>query len=150
MKKVILSFVAILGITMFTNTANAQSKEQEAVKKVINNYFSALNSSDTNKVVSLYTTDGILFANGAPTATGTEQLKGTYQYVFNNFTYTLQVTIDEVVVSGNYAYARSTSKGSYVIKANGEKADDNFRELYVFRKVKGEWKMVNYMYNKSK
>jgi ketosteroid isomerase-like protein len=55
-----------------------------------------------------------------------------------------------VEVSGNKAFARSTSKGSFVIKASGQTVADENRELFVFEKVNGQWKIARYMYNKAK
>jgi uncharacterized protein (TIGR02246 family) len=124
--------------------------EKSAIEKLISSYQEALNASDTGKVIALYTKDGVLMANAAPTAEGIEQVKGTYQYVFNNFSYTLQFSIIEIEVSGNYAFARSTSKGSFIIKASGQTVPDENRELFVFEKVDGNWKIARYMYNKTK
>ncbi|HLF35735.1 MAG TPA: nuclear transport factor 2 family protein [Cyclobacteriaceae bacterium] len=70
--------------------------------------------------------------------------------VFSNFTYTLKFTVLEIQVSGSTAFARSTSKGSFVIKSKGQTAEDENRELFVFEKQKGEWKIARYMYNKAK
>lgn len=149
MKKVVFGFLT-MAISLLANTVNGQTKEQTAVKTIITNYFKALNASDTNKVVSLFSSNGVLLANGAPTATGTDQLKGTFQYVFDNFSYSLEVTIGDVVIQGNYAIVSSTSKGSFIIKSNNQKVDDDFRETFILKKEKGIWKIVRYMYNKSK
>ena len=89
-------------------------------------------------------------ANSAPTAEGAGQVKGFYQYVFDNFSYTLQYSIIEIEISGNYAFARSTSKGSFIIKAKGQTIPDENRELFVLEKVDGKWKIARYMFNKSK
>ncbi len=142
--------MTFLSVLFFATTVKAQGKEQAAVKTVVQNYFEALNASDVNKVTSYFTTDGVLLAPGAPTATGTEQLKGTFKYVFDNFTYTLAVSIAEVTVQGNYAFVASTSKGSFVIKASNQKIEDDFRETFILKKVNGQWKIARYMYNKSK
>jgi len=124
--------------------------EKSAIEKLIFAYQDALNASDVKKVIELYTKDGVLMANSAPTAEGAEQVKDTYQYVFDNFSYTLQFSIIEIVVNGNIAFARSTSKGSFVIKSSGQTVPDENRELYVFEKVGGNWKIARYMYNKTK
>jgi len=124
--------------------------EKSAIEKLIFSYQDALNASDVNRVIELYTKNGVLMANSAPTADGAEQVKGTYQYVFDNFSYTLRFSIIEIEVNGNYAFARSTSKGSFVIKASGQTVPDENRELYVFEKVGGNWKIARYMYNKTK
>ena len=124
--------------------------EKSAIEKLISSYQEALNASDVSKVIELYTKKGVLMANSAPTAEGADQVKGTYQYVFDNFSYKLQFSIIEIEVIGNYAFARSTSKGSFVIKASGQTVPDENRELFVFEKVDGKWKIARYMYNKSK
>ena len=150
MKKVSLISALLASVFFISIMASAQNDQKAAVEKLIFSYRDALNASDANKVVGLYTTDGVLMANAAPTAEGTAAVKGTYQYVFDNFKYNLQFSIIEVVVNGNTAFARSSSKGSFVIKSSGETVSDENRELFVFEKVKGEWKIARYMYNKAK
>lgn len=150
MKKSFFGFMAIGSLLMSGNTSSAQSNSKTEVEKVVQGYFKALNASDGAKVVSHFTENGVLLPSAAPTAEGTEQLKGNYQYVFDNYTFDLKVTIASVTVQGNYAFVRSTSKGSLGIKANGQKVEAEFRELYVLQKVKGSWKIANYMYNQSK
>ncbi|TCC98312.1 SgcJ/EcaC family oxidoreductase [Pedobacter psychroterrae] len=142
--------MAILAVVFFATTVNAQSKDQAAVKTVVQNYFGALNASDVNKVASYFITDGVLLAPGAPTATGTDQLKGTFKYVFDNFTYILAVAIADVTVEGDYAFVASTSNGSFVIKSSNQKIEDDFRETFILKRVNGQWKIARYMYNKSK
>lgn len=89
-------------------------------------------------------------ANAAPTAEGVEQVKRAYQYVFDNFKYSLEFNILEIEASGNTASARSTSNGSFVVKASGQTVADENRELFVFEKENGQWKIARYMYNKTK
>ena len=124
--------------------------EKSAIEKLIFSYQDALNASDIDKVISLYTQNGALIANAAPTADGVDAVRGTYQYVFDNFSYTLQFSIIEIIVNGDSAFARSTSKGSFVIKTNGQTVADENRELFVFDKENGQWRIARYMYNKSK
>lgn len=150
MKKVFASLTLIAALVFIGAEAKAQSNEKAAIEKLIFTYQDALNASEANKVVALYTNDGVLMANAAPTAEGAAAVKGTYQYVFDNFTYNLKFSVLEVVVNGNTAYALSTSKGSFVIKSSSQTVPDENRELFVFEKVKGEWKIARYMYNKTK
>src|SRR5215216_4710321 len=131
MKRLLIAVAIITSLIAVQKEAKSQSnnlknrkmettKEKSAIEKLIFSYQDALNASDANKVIELYTKNGVLMANAAPTAEGAEQVKGTYQYVFDNFSYTLQFSIIEIEVSDNYAFARSTSKGSFVIKASGQ------------------------------
>lgn len=163
MKRVLITTAIITSLFAFQLEAKSQSRtprsrrveatvttEKAAIEKLIFAYQNALNASDANKVTALYTKNGVLMANAAPTAEGVEQVKATYQYVFDNFKYALQFNILEIEVSGNTAYARSTSKGSFVIKASGQTVADENRELFVFEKENGQWKIARYMYNKTK
>jgi len=120
------------------------------IEKLIFSYQNALNASDASMVIELYTKDSVLMPNSEPTVEGAGQVKGFYQYVFDNFSYMLQFSIIEIVVSGNYAFARSTSKGSFIIKAKGQTIPDENRELFVLEKVDGKWKIARYLFNKSK
>src|SRR5688572_21851282 len=159
MKRLLITAAIFTSLIAFQDEAKSQSNnskktettmEKSAIEKLIFAYQDALNASDVNKVIELYAKDGVLMANSAPTAEGADQVKGTYQYVFDNFSYTLQFSIVEIVVNGNTAFARSTSKGSFVIKSSGQTVPDENRELYVFEKVGGNWKIARYMYNKTK
>lgn len=162
MKKTTISAIVVFVLSMgLPSTFNAQKQnaktvtaktnsEKSEVEKLVKDYFSALNASDTSKVVSFFTSDGVLLAPGAPTATGTEQVKGTFQYVFDNFKYNLDVTIGEIVVDKDYAFVASTSQGSFVIKSSNQTVEDDYRETFVLKKVNGQWKIARYMYNKSK
>ena len=160
MKRLLITVAIFTSLIAFQNEAKSQSDnlknkkmeatEKSAIEKLIFSYQDALNASDVNRVIELYTKNGVLMANSAPTADGAEQVKGTYQYVFDNFSYTLQFSIIEIVVNGNTAFARSTSKGTFVIKSSGQTVPDENRELYIFEKVAGSWKIARYMYNKTK
>jgi uncharacterized protein (TIGR02246 family) len=157
MKKLNRTSLVAIGLFISLGVLQSCSKEVEktsandkaAIETVYKSYQDALNASDADKVVQLFTSNGVLMANAAPTAEGSAAVKGTYQYVFANYTYTLQFSIIEIVVEGNTAFARSTSKGSFVIKANGQTVPDENRELFVFQKVDGQWKIARYMYNKA-
>lgn len=150
MKKLFIAFVFLASTVFIATEAKSQTNQKTQIEQLIFSYRDALNASDVNKVIALYTAEGVLLANAAPTAEGAAAVQGTYQYVFDNYTYNLEFTIGEIVVQGKYAFATSTSKGSFVIKSSGQTVPDENRELFVFEKVKGEWKIARYMYNKTK
>lgn len=149
MKKSFLGLLTIVSLLM-GNTVNAQSKDKAAVETLVQNYFEALNSGDASKVTAYFTKTGVLLASGAPTATGSEQVNGTFKYVFDNFSYALKVTIGEVIIQGNYAIVSSTSAGSFVIKAKNETVPAEYRETFILQKENGAWKIARYMYNQPK
>lgn len=87
MKNVILSVTIITSMLVFNDaqsqTNNFKNKKMEqtkttektAIEKLIFTYQDALNASDTEKVITLYTKNGSLIANAAPTADGIDAVK---------------------------------------------------------------------------
>ncbi len=127
-----------------------ETSQKQEIKNVLFTYRDALNASDVSKVLSLYTEDGIFMPSGAPTAIGTEQVKGTYEFVFSNIKLSIEFYIDEITVNGDYAFARTTSKGSTLIHATGETVPEENRELFILQKENGSWKIDRYVFNKMK
>jgi len=127
-----------------------QTTEKTAIEKVLFAYRDALNASDVNKVLPLYTNDGVFMPSNAPSAIGQEQVKASYEFVFKTIQLNIEFFIDEIVVNGDYAFALTTSKGTTLIRANGQTVAEENRELFVFQKTSGQWKIARYMFNKMK
>lgn len=127
-----------------------QTTEKSAIEKLLFSYRDALNASDVSKVLPLYTNDGVFMPSSAPSAVGQEQVKAAYEFVFKTIQLNIEFYIDEIVVNGDYAFARTTSKGTTLIHANGQTVAEENRELFVLQKVEGQWKIARYMFNKMK
>jgi uncharacterized protein (TIGR02246 family) len=152
MKNIITNTILLIVFT-FSNNANAQSakkseKDKKKIEAVIAVYQKALANSDATTASSLYTKTAKFMPSGGPSAIGTDAIKGSYTYVFSLITPTIEFTIDEVVFIGNYAYVTSTSEGTSLIKANNQNVPEINRELFVFEKENGIWKIARYMFNK--
>lgn len=124
--------------------------EKTAIEKLLFSYRDALNTSDVSKVLTLYTQDGVFMPTNAPTAKGQEQLKGSYEFVFKAIQLNIEFFIEEIVISGDYAYAVTNSKGTTLIHANGQTVPEENRELFVLQKENRQWKISRYMFNKTK
>ncbi|MCB9346078.1 MAG: SgcJ/EcaC family oxidoreductase [Lewinellaceae bacterium] len=124
--------------------------EKTAIEQLLFTYRDALNASDVSQVLPLYTADGVFMPAAAPTSVGREQVKGAYEFVFNTIQLNIEFYIDEIVVNGDYAFARTTSKGSTLIHASGATVPEKNRELFVLHKEGGTWRIARYMFNKMK
>ena len=137
-----------------TNISNEntmeQTTEKTAIEKLLFSYRDALNTSDVNKVLPLYTNDGVFMPSNAPSAIGQEQVKAAYEFVFSQIQLNIEFYIDEIVVNGDYAFARTTSKGTTLIHANKQTVAEENREIFVLQKTNGQWKIARYMFNKMK
>lgn len=127
-----------------------QTTEKTAIEKVLFSYRDALNASDVNKVLPLYTNDGVFMPSNAPSAIAQAQVKSAYEFVFSQIELNIEFYISEIVVNGDYTFARTTSNGTTLIHANKQTVAEENRELFVLQKVKGHWKIARYMFNKMK
>ncbi len=134
-----------------TQTEEGQAvgaEERQAIESTLLQYEKTLNKSDLKGVLELYTPDGVFMPSGAPSAIGTEEVRAAYEYVFATIRLDIKFTIDEIVQSGNYAFARTISRGQVTILAEGVTAPEENRELFVLQKRNGAWKIARYMFNK--
>ncbi len=164
MNKLIISTVTILALCLcigcteqkndkIINQLNNQTMEKqdkEQLHNLLMKYQEALNTSDADKAVILYTKDGIFMPSGAPSAIGTENIKGAYEFVFSNIQLNIVFHIEEIVIENNVAFAITTSKGSTMIHATGATVPEENRELFVFEKENCEWNIARYIFNKTK
>lgn len=125
-------------------------QEKQQIEILLNEYKKSLNTSDATLATSLYTKDGIFMPTEAPSAVGKEQIKASYEFVFSQIQLTIEFYIEEIVIEGDMAFATTSSKGTTLIHANGQTVPEENRELFVFEKTDGNWKIGRYMFNKTK
>lgn len=85
----------------------------------------------------------------APSAIGQENILKSYEFIFTQIQLNIEFYIDEIAVEGDFAFAVTSSKGTTLIHATGDTIPEANRELFVFEKVNGDWKIARYMFNKT-
>lgn len=131
------------------NTEAMIKEEKQKIEALLSEYKKSLNTSDAKLAQSLYTKDGIFMPTEAPSGIGSEGILKSYEFVFSQIQLNIEFFIEEIEVEENMAFAVTSSKGTVKIHANGIEAPEANRELFVFEKVEGEWKIARYMFNKT-
>ena len=152
MKKLILTaflIVALMSCTQNENKEIMQKQEKQKIEGLLSEYKKSLNTSDAKLAQSLYTKDGIFMPSEAPSGIGSEGILKAYEYVFSQIQLNIEFFIEEIEVEGNMAFAVTSSKGTVTIHANGVELPEANRELFVFEKIDGQWKIARYMFNKT-
>lgn len=126
-----------------------EKQEKQNIEALLSEYQKSLNTSDAILAHSLYTKDGIFMPTEAPSGIGWEGILKSYEYVFSQIQLNIEFFIEEIEVEGNMAFAVTSSKGTTLIRATGDTVPEANRELFVFEKVNGEWKIARYMFNKT-
>ncbi|WP_422359378.1 hypothetical protein [Reichenbachiella sp.] len=88
--------------------------------------------------------------SGASTSIGQEQVKTAYDFVFSQIQLNIEFFIEEIEIIGNYAFARTTSKGTTLIHTTGNTVPEENRELFVLKQENDSWKIDSYIFNKMK
>ncbi len=154
-----LTFITILALALpgceqnqYTETENGaimQKQEKQKIEALLSEYKKSLNTSDAKLAQSLYTKDGIFMPTEAPSAIGSENILKSYEFIFSQIQLNIDFYIDEIEVENDFAFAVTSSKGTTLIHSTGDTIPEANRELFVFEKVNGEWKIARYMFNKT-
>ena len=126
----------------------ADTRERAQIERLLNKYEQALNAGDVNAAVQLYTDDGVFMAPENPTAIGTKVLHEAYTGVFQAIALKLKFQVAETqLLSPEWALLRTTSTGVVKILANGAEVPGSNQELFLLRKVNGQWKIARYAFS---
>ena len=122
--------------------------ETEAIATLLGRYAEALNNSDTDAVMRLYNADGVFMAQHFPSSVGAKAVRQAYERVFQEIQLTVKFRIEEVqTISPEWAFARTSSAGIVRVHGTGESNAEANQELFVLRKVEGEWTIARYCFS---
>jgi uncharacterized protein (TIGR02246 family) len=121
---------------------------EDAVGAALARYQDALNASDTNAVMPLYTDDGVFMPQHSQPAVGAAAVRQAYAAVFKAIRLNVAFKVAEIVaMSAEWAFARTNSAGTATVHATGATSAEGNQELFIFRKVSdGTWKIARYCF----
>lgn len=143
-------FFSLLGCSSMTF---AGSNFETAIITQINNYETALNNADVDKVVSLFNTDAELIAQGGRPAKGIRSIRIAYQNTFSAVHLNIRFQLKEIIrLSPEWALARTESNGEIKVTDNRETIiPENNNEMFLLHQdASGKWLFAKYMYNTVK
>ncbi len=125
--------------------------DQKGLEALLRAYQTAANASDPDALAKLYTETAVVLGGDMPTAAGREAIHGFYTFAFSlvRIEIDFEIHAEQLVSRGDVAFATTESTGTRTILASGEEMPEINRELWVFERVDGEWKIARYMFNKS-
>lgn len=101
-------------------------------------YEAALNASDTDAVMPLYTEDGVFMPPYSQSAVGTAALRKAYESVFKAITLSVTFKVVEVVeMAPGWVFARTNSAGTTTNHVTGAKS------------AEGAWKITRYSFSST-
>jgi uncharacterized protein (TIGR02246 family) len=125
------------------------SNDENEIRTLLADYEHLLNASDAARIAALYTADGIFMPQGFPTATGRDAVLQSYRAIFDSITLSIEFEVDEVLLGEGIATAMTRSNGFVRVNTTGDEAPESNREIFVFSKEDGAWRIARYMFNKA-
>jgi uncharacterized protein (TIGR02246 family) len=124
---------------------------EKAVAAVLQKYQDALNASDTEAVMTLYTDDGVFMPPYSQSAIGVVDVRKAYDAVFKAITLSVKFDLAETVeMSPDWVFARTNSAGSTTDHATGSKNAEANQELFIFKRTSnGVWKIARYSFSST-
>ncbi|KAK0956391.1 hypothetical protein LTR91_022398 [Friedmanniomyces endolithicus] len=138
-------------IGCFDRPTRVLTSDTDGIKKTLNAYRDNLVASNVEGCVQLYTSDGVLMAPGYETQVGHDAIKQWYTNIRKLVTLDVEFDIHEAVaITEEYGFARTSSAGTLKINVTGVTRKEANQELFVMKKVEGEWKIARYCFNEGK
>lgn len=144
------TLIAASGIAASGIATLAAAQPVDEPVKLMDRYAAALQASDVESMVALYTANGVFTRPDFPPAVGRDALRTAYKQVFTTLKVSLRFDIHEVETLGDFAWLRSASTGKVKVLASGVESNDSYYQTVVFRREAGAWKIRNYLYAPAK
>ncbi len=112
-------------------------------------YNAALNGGKTAAVLPLYTPEGIFMPPYSQSAIGQAGVRVAYDKVFQELSFHVKFTIDELVqMAPDWAFVRTNSAGTTRHASTGKTTSEANQELFIFRKgTDGTWRIARYSFS---
>jgi uncharacterized protein (TIGR02246 family) len=124
-----------------TPTTVNQASEEAAIRAVANEYMSAFNAHDPERLVALHAPDAVVMVSNSPLATGTGAIRTAFSDFFRMGSPQLTFTPTRIdVVSPTVA----TDYGTYTLTLNTPQGTVTDRGNYttVWHKINGQWRLA--------
>ena len=128
-------------------TAMTTTPDEQQIRGLLTTYAKALKTGDVELATSIYADDAVVMGNEMPTNQGAE-IRRSFETNFELIRLDVEFTLDGLVVDGNVAYGYTRSEGTITKLATDDTVPSSARELLVFTRQSGEWKIARYMFNR--
>lgn len=124
--------------------------DEAAIRELIAQTAAANNAADTLGWVALFEERAVYMPLGTPEVTTRAGLEQVAAVGFGPYAADIQITPAEVVVSGDWAFARSYVTGTVTSRRDGEIIPVDVKQLVVYhRQPDGSWKIARLISNRN-
>ena len=119
-----------------------------AIKALFTHNASVINSGDLDGWIAQFTEDAIFMPPNSVVLKGKEAGREFARPWYERSNIEFEISVDEIEVHGNWAFARWSFVGRYTPKVGGDTTQDNGKEIWILRRQpEGSWKCSHIIYN---
>jgi ketosteroid isomerase-like protein len=150
MRKIVISLAALLALAASGCAPQVDVEaDAAAVRLVFEESTAALNAGAT-AILEFTTEDAVVMYAGEPAAIGKEAIRARQQAFRDQFTFEEIRFVDEVVVSGDWAFVRWAGTGTVTPKDGGEPGEFNRKGITLYqRQPDNSWKGARVIWNSN-
>lgn len=120
---------------------------QHAAYDVVHRYEQLLNAGDAAGIIELFAPEGVAEWNEKPTFVTLQEKIDAYNALFKIAKFSTVFGYGGIDVHGATAVVRTFHHKGATINEGGREVVDLNREVFILRKINGEWKIVLYIFN---
>lgn len=131
-------------------TLASEAAASAAISGQLARYEQALNSADTEQIMTLYARDPVFMPQNSSPAVGREAVRRAYGHVFDTIRLNVHFEIDEIrLLSDEWAFARTRSRGAATpLGKNVPLGPEANQELFLLhREADGQWRFARYIFS---
>jgi uncharacterized protein (TIGR02246 family) len=147
-----LILAATLAVGACAGTApDTSAADIETIAGVRNAFIAAMNAEDVEKLVALYTDDGIRMEDNMPAISGRDAIRASYKELTSAYDCDISLTPEETKVAGDWAFDR----GQFMMHMmprdpKGTMIMDQGKYLVILQKqTDGSWKVAREIGNSN-
>jgi uncharacterized protein (TIGR02246 family) len=145
----LLSLAGLFGCTQ-PGVDSGTASDETAIRELISQTAAANNAADTLGWVALFEEGAVYMPPGAREVTSRAELKEMAAAGFGPYAADIQITPVEIVIWGNWAFARSQVIGTVTPRAGGEAIPVDLKQLAIYhRQPNGSWKIARLINNRN-
>ena len=125
------------------------SSDEDAIRALSDEFVAACNESDVDRWMNLFTDDTIWMVPDIPILIGKQALRDWVKPAFfDAFDMTLDNSIVDLEIAGDWAYGRLTDDFTGTLKDSGDTITANGKMVGIFRKQSDDtWKWHLFIFN---
>jgi uncharacterized protein (TIGR02246 family) len=151
----ILPMVLLLCITFGCQKAEEVAEEpavdveadKEAIASLVNQVEKAFNEGDLDAYMATFADDAIVMSPGESALIGKEAIRDGSGFI-ESTSFDVKIFVDEIEVSGDWAFHRSHWKGSWTEAGSDKKTEIESKDIGILkRQPDGSWKTTHTIFN---